>query len=72
MNNKCNTCAKFLTCNKKECKKTTFVQAEILDKPQIIETTTNVNYGITTKEFGEMLQEFAHRLMETKENKKCN
>lgn len=34
MNNKCNTCAKFLTCNRKECKKVTFVQAKILDKPK--------------------------------------
>lgn len=36
MNNKCNTCAKFLTCNKKECKRITFVQAEILEKPKQI------------------------------------
>lgn len=34
MNNKCNICAKFLTCNKKECKPITFVKANILDKPK--------------------------------------
>lgn len=34
MNNKCNTCAKQFTCNRKECKKVTFVQAKILDKPK--------------------------------------
>lgn len=30
---KCKVCAKFLTCNRKECKKVSFVEAEILDKP---------------------------------------
>lgn len=34
MNNKCNNCAKFLACNRKECKKITFLKAGILDKPQ--------------------------------------
>ncbi|MCI8761187.1 MAG: hypothetical protein HFJ34_08840 [Clostridia bacterium] len=37
MNNKCNNCAKFLTCNRKKCEKISFVKAEILDKPQKIE-----------------------------------
>ncbi len=36
MNNKCNTCAKQFTCSRKECKKVTFVQAGILDKPKRI------------------------------------
>lgn len=35
MNNKCNNCAKFLTCNQKECKKISFIQAGILDRPKI-------------------------------------
>lgn len=34
MEEKCNTCAKFLTCNKKECKKISFIEAKILDKPR--------------------------------------
>lgn len=34
MNNKCNTCAKQFTCSRKECKKVTFVQAKILEKPR--------------------------------------
>ena len=34
MNNKCNTCAKFLTCSRKECKKVSFVEAGILEKPK--------------------------------------
>lgn len=34
MNNKCNNCAKFLTCDRKECKKVTFIEAGILDKPK--------------------------------------
>lgn len=34
MNNKCNNCGKFLTCDKKECKKITFVEAEIIEKPK--------------------------------------
>lgn len=33
--NKCSICAKFLTCNRKECKKITFREAGILDKPKI-------------------------------------
>ena len=33
MERKCNNCAKFLTCNKQKCKKMTFVEAGILDKP---------------------------------------
>ena len=33
MNNKCNNCAKFLTCDRKDCKRISFVEAEILDKP---------------------------------------
>lgn len=34
MNNKCNNCAKFLTCNRKKCEKVSFVEAQILDKPK--------------------------------------
>lgn len=41
MNNKCNTCAKFLTCKKEKCNKITFVQANIIDKPKI----TKKEYG---------------------------
>lgn len=37
MNEKCNTCAKFLTCNKKDCNKITFVKAGILEKPKTIQ-----------------------------------
>lgn len=33
MDNKCNNCAKFLTCNRQDCKKITFVEAGILDRP---------------------------------------
>lgn len=33
--NKCNNCAKFLTCDRKECNQVTFIQAGILDKPKI-------------------------------------
>lgn len=38
MNNKCNNCAKFLTCNRNECKKISFVEAGILNKPKLIKT----------------------------------
>lgn len=38
MNNMCNKCAKFLTCNKEKCKRITFVEAKILDKPKKIKT----------------------------------
>ena len=30
----CNTCAKQYTCDKKECKKITYVQAGILEQPE--------------------------------------
>ena len=33
MNNKCNNCAKFLTCNRSKCEKISFLESEILDKP---------------------------------------
>lgn len=36
MNNKCNTCAKFSTCNRQKCNKVTFVEAGIIDKPKNI------------------------------------
>ena len=49
MNNKCNNCAKFLTCNRRECKKVTFVEAEILDKPQIIKSEDEILAEITSK-----------------------
>jgi len=47
MNNKCNNCAKFLTCNRKECKKITFIEAEIIDKPKLKEINNNNSLGIT-------------------------
>lgn len=37
MEKKCNNCAKFLTCSKKECNKITYIEAGILDKPEIKE-----------------------------------
>ena len=47
MNNKCNICAKFLTCSKKECKPTTFVKANILDKPKEIKKEAVLNNAST-------------------------
>ncbi len=38
MEKKCNNCAKFLTCNKKECNKISYIEAVILDKPRRKET----------------------------------
>ena len=34
MNNKCNNCAKFLTCNRKKCEKISFVEAGMIEKPK--------------------------------------
>lgn len=34
MNNKRNICAKFLTCNRKDCEKISFVEADLTDKPK--------------------------------------
>ena len=72
MNNKCNTCAKFLTCNRKDCKRITFVQAKILDKPKNIETTksTIIDFRISTEEFGKKLQRFAEEFMKTAQGEK--
>lgn len=33
--NKCNNCTKFLTCDRRECKQITFLQAEQLDRIKI-------------------------------------
>ena len=38
---KCNNCTKFLTCDRKECKQVTFIQAGILDKPKEIKKERN-------------------------------
>lgn len=60
MNNKCNICAKFLTCNREECKKISFVEAGILDKPRKIKRNyknRNIGeFGISMQEAGEQLQ----------------
>lgn len=58
MNNKCNNCAKFLTCNRKECKKVTFIEAGILDKPKRIKKRNYNAFaeaGISTQELIENL-----------------
>lgn len=59
MNNKCNNCAKFLTCNKKQCKRISFVEAEILDKPKI-----KVEYDKKLDEFYYTTQEAAKQLQQ--------
>lgn len=62
MNNKCNLCAKFLTCNRQKCKKITFVEAKILEKPktiinkdweqQVLKTANEIRkVGITLEEY---------------------
>lgn len=72
MNNKCNTCAKFLTCNRKACNKVTFVQAKILEKPKKIETTksTIVDFRISTEELGKKLQKFTDELIKAAKGEK--
>lgn len=56
MNNQCNNCAKFLTCNRKNCNKITFVEAGILDKPKMIKNDNEIvlealmNFGETMEE----------------------
>ena len=37
MNNKCNICAKFLTCDRKQCNRITFREAGLIDKLKIKE-----------------------------------
>lgn len=59
MNNKCNNCAKFLTCNRKSCNKITFVEAGILEKPQILE---NKNINNAFEDFGIKCIEAAQNL----------
>lgn len=60
MNNKCNICAKFLTCNRKDCKKISFVEAEILDRPRKIKRNNAIeawaNLSTSMQEAGELLQ----------------
>lgn len=38
MNNKCNNCVKFLTCNRRECKQVTFIQANQIERAKTKET----------------------------------
>lgn len=64
MDNKCNTCAKFLTCNRKKCKKVTFVEAGILEKPKII--TEHYKYKDYEKDFKNMAKEFLKTGVSTK------
>lgn len=72
MNNKCNICAKFLTCNREECNKVTFVQAKILEKPKNIEAIrgTIADFRISTEELGKILQRFADEFMKTAKGEK--
>ena len=38
---KCSTCSKFLTCDRKECKKITFYEAKIISKLKVDKTNEN-------------------------------
>lgn len=40
--NKCNNCAKFLTCDRRECKQITFLQAGQLDRLEVKKLTYNI------------------------------
>ena len=39
--NKCNNCAKFLTCNREDCKQVTYLQAGQIDRVEAKEDKTN-------------------------------
>lgn len=41
MNNKCNNCAKFLTCDRRKCEKITFVEAGILERAKVKQESLN-------------------------------
>lgn len=60
MNNKCNNCAKFLTCSRKQCRKISFVEADILEKPRKIKRNNTIeawaNFGISMQEAEKQLQ----------------
>lgn len=49
MNNKCRNCAKFITCDRRSCKKITFVEAGIINRPQLIKSKEE-SFGITMQE----------------------
>lgn len=57
MNNKCNLCAKFLTCNRKDCNKITFVEAGILDKPKTIKKNADEIVLEAMRSFGKSIHE---------------
>jgi len=44
MNKKCNNCAKFLTCNKEQCEKISYIEAGILDRPKTIKGRRRIKY----------------------------
>ena len=77
--NKCNNCAKFLTCNRKECDQVTFLQAGQIDKiePELLEKSANTleedidyiinvncQFGITIKEALEEEEEYRRKFIE--------
>lgn len=60
MNNKCNLCARFLTCNGKNCNKITFVEAGILDKPKMIKKNTDEIVLEAIRSFGKSIYEASY------------
>lgn len=66
MNNKCNNCAKFLTCDKMQCKKITFIEAGILDKPKIIQNDDEILTEII-KKLGDTMQESLYTIKKANE-----
>lgn len=42
--NKCNNCAKFLTCDRKECNQVTFLQAGQIDRLEVKQLKIDIEY----------------------------
>ena len=51
--NKCNNCAKFLTCDRKECDQVTFLQANQLEKIEYSKDFLKNNTNILKESFEE-------------------
>lgn len=42
--NKCNNCAKFLTCDRRQCNRVTFLQARQLDRLEVKQLKIDIEY----------------------------
>lgn len=57
--NKCNSCSKFLTCDRRKCEKISFVEAKILEKAKIekFSTRSDKNFNKNNKNIKQQIKQ---------------